>query len=147
MIILWVGLAFSAKVILVLLATVFPVVLNVRQGSKDVSASLYRLSDAFCLSWFARLRKVLLPSILPYVASGLRLALGRAIGTMLVAEMTTAAGGLGELMIAYSRLFQTDRMLAPTVVLVVLGIGLTSILKYGERRLLWWSMASSREAR
>jgi NitT/TauT family transport system permease protein len=142
MIILWFGLGFEAKLCLIFLSAFFPLVVSTRQGAKDVSAALLEVGDAFVLSPRAKVTKILVWAIFPYVISGLRLGLGRAIGTMIVAELVTRAQGLGALLLVFSGSFRTDQLLVPIAVLVVLGIGLTELLKVAERKIAPWQAAS-----
>lgn len=136
LLILYLGLDLATKATLVFLATVFPVILNVRQGTKDLSGSLLELGRAFLLSRWDTVRLIIAPAIMSFVAAGLRLGLGRAVGTMLVAEMVTRTEGLGALLIAFSTSLRTDRLLVPIIVLVGLGVGLSKLLTIWERRLL-----------
>jgi ABC-type nitrate/sulfonate/bicarbonate transport system permease component len=138
MVILWFGLDLEAKVMLVFLSTFFPIVLNVRQGAKDLSGTLAEVAAAFGLSWHARLTKITLWAIFPYIVAGLRLGIGRAVGTMLVAEMVTRTQGLGALLVAFSNSFRIDQLMVPVLVLVALGVGLTELLKLLERRVAPW---------
>jgi NitT/TauT family transport system permease protein len=139
LIILWFGLGLEAKVVMIALAGFFPLVINTRQGAKDLSASLSELGEAFCLSWHAKLRKITLWAILPYIVSGLRLGIGRALAMMIVAELiSTRTQGLGSLLLAFSSTFRTDYLFVPITVLILLGVGLNALLRVAERQVAPW---------
>jgi len=79
-----------------------------------------------------------LPSALPYIVTGIRLAIGRALIGVIVAEYYTALSGLGELIAKSANSFQTARMFVPIVVIALLGVLLTAALEWAERRLARW---------
>ena len=85
--------------------------------------------------------KIVAPSALPFVASGIRLAVGRGIIAMVVAEFLTAISGLGGMIINYSNSFQTAKAFVPVIVLGFLGISLTYLVQIVEQRLAAWKTA------
>ena len=80
--------------------------------------------------------KVILPSAVPYMMTGLRLGIGRAIIGMVVAEFFTAITGLGALIVKYSNRYDTASMFVPILVLMMLGIVLTSLVRRARITLL-----------
>jgi NitT/TauT family transport system permease protein len=87
-------------------------------------------------------RDVLLPFALPYIAAGVRLAIGRGLVGMVIAEFYTTISGLGFMITRYANMFEMDKTLVPVIVLMALGISLTTALKYLERRVAPWSHAN-----
>jgi NitT/TauT family transport system permease protein len=83
------------------------------------------------------------PSALPYIAAGLRLAVGRALVGMVVAEFFTSITGIGYLIVRYGNAFQPDHLLVPIVVVMALGIVLTSITRGIEKRIAPWNKAAN----
>jgi NitT/TauT family transport system permease protein len=88
---------------------------------------------------------VVIPSALPYIAAGLRLAVGRALVGMVVAEFFTSITGIGYLIVRYSNSFQPDHLLVPILVVMALGIVLSAITRGIEKRIAPWNKASSEE--
>jgi NitT/TauT family transport system permease protein len=86
---------------------------------------------------------VLLPFSVPYIAAGIRLAIGRGLVGMVVAEFFTSISGLGYMITRYAHVFETDKTFVPVLLLMILGVALTSGLKKLERRLAPWSRADS----
>jgi NitT/TauT family transport system permease protein len=86
---------------------------------------------------------VLLPFALPYIAAGIRLAIGRGLVGMVIAEFYTTISGLGYMISRYANVFETDKTFVPVLLLMFLGIALTSALKWVERRIAPWSRADA----
>ncbi len=138
LVILWFGLGFKAKLCIVVIMAVFPVLINTASGVRNVSASLVDVGRAFVANERQIFTKVVLPAALPYIVTGLRLGIGRAIIGMVVAEFFTGISGLGALVITYGNSFRTDAMLVPVLVLMILGVVLTALLRWAEDRIAPW---------
>ena len=80
----------------------------------------------------------MLPATLPYIMAGIRLAVGRAVVAMIVAEFFTAISGLGGIIINSANNFDTARMFVPVVVLMVLATVLNALIGLIERRVAPW---------
>ena len=89
-------------------------------------------------------KDVVLPSALPFIVTGVRLAVGRALVGVVIAEFYTSIAGLGFLIVSYANTFQTAKVFVPVVVLMALGVILTAGLQVLEGRLAPWQ--SRREA-
>jgi NitT/TauT family transport system permease protein len=87
-------------------------------------------------------RDVLLPFALPYIAAGIRLAIGRGLVGMVIAEFYTTISGLGFMITRYANVFAMDKVFVPVIVLMIMGVSLTSGLKQLERRIAPWSAAN-----
>ncbi len=138
LIILWFGLGFTAKWVVVFLLTLFPVLINSYTGVRNVSQSLVDVGRAFVANERQIFTKIMLPASVPYIMAGLRLGIGRAIIGMVVAEFFTALTGLGAMIVKYANSFKTDVMFVPIVVLMLLGVGLTELVKLAEVRVAPW---------
>jgi len=138
LVILWFGLGFSAKLFVVVLLAIFPVLINTASGVRNVPPALIDVGTGFAASEWQVFTKVILPASLPYTMTGLRLGVGRAIIGMVVAEFFTAITGLGALVVKYGNQFDTASMLVPVLVLMVLGVGLTAGLRQAEARIAPW---------
>lgn len=137
-VVLWLGFQTKAKVALVFLFCVFPILINTYQGVRSVDRRLLEVARAFCSTEWATWRDVILPSSLPFILAGVRLAIGRGLVGMVVAEFYTSITGLGYMIVQYANTFKTDRLFVPIVVLMVMGVGLTALLKRLERRIAPW---------
>jgi ABC-type nitrate/sulfonate/bicarbonate transport system permease component len=135
---LWFGFGFMAKVVIVLLSAFFPVVFNTATGVSDVPRDTVDVVRAYGGSGRQITSKVVLPSAVPFIMAGVRLAVGRGIVGIVVAEFFTAIGGLGGMIVEFSNSFQTAKLFVPVLTLVALGLGLTELAKWVERRIAPW---------
>jgi ABC-type nitrate/sulfonate/bicarbonate transport system permease component len=138
-IVVWFGFGPTAKTVVVILFVLFPVLINTMRGVQEVDRELVEVARSFCSGerrmWF----DLIIPSALPYMVTGLRLAIGRALIGVIVAEFFTAFAGLGHLIVTNANSFRTDRTFVPILVIAVLGVLLTALLEFAERRLVRWS--------
>jgi len=138
LIIMLFGLGAISKIIMTFLAAVFPVLINTMAGIANTDANLIRMSRSFGAGDSAIFLKVSLPGSLPYIVAGMRVALGRALVYIVVAEQYGAAMGLGYLSSVAAQRFQIAAMFVPIVIIACLGAVLTELLKVVERRLEKW---------
>jgi len=139
--VLWFGFGFVAKTVIVWLFAIFPVLINTSRGVREVDPKLEEVTRAFCSSERRTWRDLIVPSALPYIVTGVRLAIGRGLIGVVVAEFYTSISGLGYVIVANANAFRTDRMFVPIIVLMVLGIVLTKAVEMLERRLSPWTQA------
>jgi NitT/TauT family transport system permease protein len=141
LVILWLGLGDLAKLFVVSILTVFPVLINTAAGVRNVPRALIDVSTAFAANERQVFLKIILPSAVPYMMTGLRLGIGRAIIGMVVSEFFTAITGLGALIVKYGNRYDTASMFVPILVLMLLGILLTSMVRRAEAHFAPWRMA------
>jgi sulfonate transport system permease protein len=140
LIVLWAGFETSAKIIILFLFAYFPVVINTYQGVKNVDARLIEVGRAFRCSERQLWGHIVLPAALPFIVTGIRLAVGRGLIGMVLADLYTAISGIGYLIVRSASTYRVDKMFVPVVVLGLLGIGLTALLRLTERRLAPWTV-------
>jgi len=138
LVILWLGLGDSAKLFIVTILAVFPVLINTAAGVRNVPHALIDVSTAFAATERQVFLKIILPSAVPYMMTGLRLGIGRAIIGMVVAEFFTAITGLGALIVKYGNQYDTASMFVPIYVLMLLGVALTSLVRRAEEMFAPW---------
>ncbi len=135
---LWLGLGFAVKAAVVGLMSIFPITINTWLGVKSVPKSLIDVGKSFVAPPHTILRRIVLPATLPYIMAGIRLAVGRGVVAMIVAEFFTAISGLGAIIINSANNFDTARMFVPVVVLMVLATVLTAVIGWIERKVAPW---------
>jgi NitT/TauT family transport system permease protein len=133
---LWLGVGDTLKIVIVVLAAIFPVSVNVTAGIRDLSAHLTEPARSMNASEGQLLWKVILPATFPYVVAGLKLGLGRALTTVIVAEFFVSLSGLGGILHATSSTYQMAKMFAPAIILAMMGIAIDGLLTFLERRAL-----------
>ena len=143
--VLWFGFEITAKTAVVFLFTFFPIVINTYQGVKNVDSHLTEVGRAFRCNERQLWVHIVLPAAVPFVVAGLRLAIGRGLIGMVLADLYTAITGIGYLISRYASIYRTDAMFVPVVTLGVLGITLTGFLRFIERRAAPWMHQRERE--
>ena len=137
----WVGLGIQLRVVLAVMAAVFPVIINTMVGVRQVPAEYTEVGSTFCASSGQTMRTIVLPYALPFIFVGLRQAMLQSFVMVVVAEMLVAITGLGGLMIVYSNFFKTARLFVPLLLIMALSMLLTTLLRRLGERLAPWGKA------
>lgn len=146
LLVLWMGLGFTVKACVVFLMAVFPIIINTWLGVRAVPKTLIEVGKSFVASDFTILRRIVLPATIPYIMAGIKLAVGRGVVAMVIAEFFTAISGLGAIIINAANAFDTARMFVPVIVLMVLATALNSFVGFVERKVApWQSEISGRD--
>lgn len=135
---LWFGLGDAAKLFIVSILAVFPVLINTAAGVRNVPSALVDVGTAFAANERQVFLKIILPAALPYMMTGLRLGIGRAIIGMVVAEFFTAITGLGAMIVKYGNAYDTASMFVPILLLMLMGVGITSLVRKIESMIAPW---------
>jgi NitT/TauT family transport system permease protein len=121
-IMVWFGLGIVPNSLVVFLGAVFPILLNTYTGIKSVRENLVEVVRAFGGSRLQAFFKVMIPDATPAIITGIRLAVGRAVISVVVAELFGSEAGLGFMVYFYSQRFLPGPVFVGIVVLVVFGI-------------------------
>jgi ABC-type nitrate/sulfonate/bicarbonate transport system permease component len=130
------GFGLTSKIVIVSIFVFFPVAINTAAGVRAVPRDLTELARTFCSTELQAWRDIVVPASLPFIVTGLRLAVGRGLIGVVVAEFETAVTGLGYLILSKSRRFLMAESLVPVVVLMLVGFLLYGALKRVENRML-----------
>jgi ABC-type nitrate/sulfonate/bicarbonate transport system permease component len=145
LIVLWAGYETTAKVIILFLFAFFPMVINTYQGVKAVDPKLLEVGRAFRCTERQLWGNIVLPAALPFIVTGIRLAVGRGMIGMVLADLYTAISGIGYLIVRTASTFQVDKMFVPIVTLGLLGVTLTALLRMAEKRVAPWTAAAQED--
>jgi NitT/TauT family transport system permease protein len=138
LLVLWLGLGFAVKAAVVFLMALFPICINTWLGVTAVPKTLIEVGKSFVAPPMVILRRIVLPATLPYIMAGVRLAVGRAVVAMVIAEFFTTISGLGAVIINSANNFDTATMFVPIIVLMVMAIGLNSLIGWVEGKVAPW---------
>ena len=138
LLILWLGLGFKVKVAVVFLMSLFPICINTWLGVTAVPKTLIEVGKSFVAPNHVILRRIILPATLPYIMAGVRLAVGRAVVGMVIAEFFTTISGLGAVIINSANNFDTATMFVPIIILMTMAIGLNWLIGFVERKVAPW---------
>ena len=138
--ILWFGFGMETKIWLVYLSAVIPLMLSCKDGVQTADASLIQAARSFGANKFDLFAKVIAPSTLPFIASGIRNGISRGFVGLLVIELTVGSGGIGsEVMRSMSASPpNTARMFAFSLLLIVVALVLISLSRQLERYASRW---------
>ena len=135
---LWLGLGVAVKIAVVFLMSVFPICINTWLGVTVVPKTLIEVGKSFVASDMVVLRRIILPATLPYIMAGIRLAVGRAVVGMVIAEFFTTITGLGAVIINSANNYDTATMFVPIIILMLMAIGLNSLIGWVEHKVAPW---------
>lgn len=138
LIIIWFGLDWEAKVVVVLMSAFFPIIINTYSGVLNVDKDLLEACRSFGAGNRDLFLRIMLPGSIPFIMTGLRLGTARGIMGIIMAEFFTAVSGLGGLIITYGNTFQMERLFVAVTVLTVLGGVLSELLKRVENFVAPW---------
>ena len=138
LVIIWLGIGVLSKVGIIFLGAVFPMLINARDGVKTTSLNLINAARSFGASEWQVFKSVVFPSTLPFILTGLRIAVGRALVGVLVGELYAATAGIGFMITVAGATFQTDKVFVGVLIFAIAGMVLTDILNRIERRFDKW---------
>src|SRR5262245_14103028 len=138
LIIIWFGIDMSAKVAIIFLATVFPIVISTITGVRTMERDYVKVARSFGATDRQLFTTVALPSSIPHILTGLRLGLGHALIGIVVGEMYGASAGIGYMMQTAGATFQTDKVMVGILIIAGAGLGLTQVLRMIEARFDAW---------
>jgi nitrate/nitrite transport system permease protein len=123
--------SFVVSAIVVMMCSMWPTLINTAVGTASIDKDLLNVARVLRLSWFQRLTKVVLPSSLPYIFTGMRLSLGVGWMVLIAAEMLAQNPGLGKFVWdEFQNGNQTSlaRIMVAVVVIGLIGVGLDRIM-------------------
>ncbi len=132
------GFGFGPKVLVVFLFAVFPVLYNTVEGARSIKPELIEVAKSYRSSEWSLWREVMLPYTLPYIMTGVRQAIGRALVGMIAAEFFLSSTGLGQLIMGASQDFDTAGVFASILVIGLIGVGLTRLGLMIEQHFASW---------
>lgn len=135
------GLGDAMKMWMIGSAVIWPVLINVVQGTRSVDPLMTDTLRSYGATFGQRIRWLVLPSITPYLFAGLRIATMIALAVMVVSEMLASGSGIGHLVLYSQRRFNTLDMWAGVLVLGAIGILFNTALVALEKRMLDWHIA------
>ena len=139
LLLIWVGYGLTPKIIVVALTAFFPIVVNMVDGLKSVDPDAVNLLRTMGASHWQIFVKVQVPTSLPFLFSGLRVAIAVSVIGAVIGEWVGSSQGLGYLMIRSKPQFLTERVFAAIVILSVMGLALFVLVGVIEQLAIpWW---------
>jgi ABC-type nitrate/sulfonate/bicarbonate transport system permease component len=141
LVIIWLGIGILSKVGIIFLGAVFPIMINARDGVKTTPYNLLTAARSFGASEWQIFKSVVLPSTVPFLISGLRLGVGRALIGVMVGELYAATAGIGFMITVAGATFQTDKVFVGVLVFAISGMISMDLLSRVEKRFDKWRPA------
>lgn len=138
LVIIWLGIGIMSKVGIIFLGAVFSILINTRDGVKTTPANLLTAARSFGASEWMVFKTVVFPSTIPFILTGLRLAVGRALVGVLVGELYAATAGIGFMITVAGATFQTDKVFVGVLIFALSGMIGMDLLTRVERRFDKW---------
>jgi NitT/TauT family transport system permease protein len=141
LVIIWLGIGILSKVGIIFLGAVFSILINTRDGVKTTPANLLNAARSFGASEWIVFKTVVLPSTVPFILTGLRLAVGRALVGVLVGELYAATAGIGFMITVAGATFQTDKVFVGVLIFAISGMVSMELLTKLEKKFDKWRPA------
>lgn len=138
LVILWFGVGFWGRLFIIWIGGVVPIILNTAIGVRNARQDLIEVARSFQATDRQLVRHVILPGAVPYVIGGLRIAAGRLLLGVVIAEIFLDLTGVGGLIQTESAYFRIDNMLVGVLVFAVLGVLMMWAFDLLERHFSGW---------
>jgi sulfonate transport system permease protein len=136
--ILWLGIGETSKITVIAIGSFWPVLLNTIQGIQEADTKLLELANVFGKSKTVIFFKIILPSAVPAIFTGLRLGISQAWTCVVTAEMIAASAGVG-FMIQYAReLARPDMLLLGIITIGVIGVVIDLVMIFLQKKIVYW---------
>lgn len=136
--ILLLGIGLAPKIMLVVLSCTVTILMNTAAGVMNVDSQLMRMSRSFGSTDLQAIRTVVVPSMIPFFMTGIRISVGRALVAVVASEFFASKAGVGNVIITAANSFNMPRMYAMLIIVTALGIALTQGATWVEMRIQRW---------
>jgi ABC-type nitrate/sulfonate/bicarbonate transport system permease component len=136
--VIWLGYGIGPKLVIIALVCFFPVTVNMLDGLRSVDRDQVKMMRTLDASRAQLLRRLEVPTALPYLLSGTKIAAAVAAIGAVFGEWTGSESGLGHLILTSQGQLQTARVFAAVVVLSAIAFALFGLIALAERRWAWW---------
>jgi ABC-type nitrate/sulfonate/bicarbonate transport system permease component len=141
--VLFVGIGNEMKVVLILVASLFPILLNTYGGVRSIDPVQFDTARTLGLTTFQTLREVVLPAASPQILTGMRISLAISLILAILSEMIVSNDGLGYFTLLAERTFKVPDMYAGIFTLALFGYVLNRLFLLAESRMIRWHHESS----
>lgn len=139
LVIIWIGIGEASKITVIALSMLPSIILSTSAGVRAVSKDHVNAARSLGASKAQVLREVVLPSAVPSILTGIRIALGAGWTTLVAAELVAATSGIGFMIQSAAQFLVTDIVIAGIIVIALIAIVLEYVARLIERRLVPWA--------
>ena len=138
LLIIWLGIGEASKILLLSLATFAPICYAAQAGVRSVPVERINAARSLGATPLQVFFTIVFPSALPEILTGVRIAIGASLSTLVAAELIAARSGLGYMIMSAANFLATDVVFVGLVVIAAFAFILTTLMKWAERRLVPW---------
>lgn len=135
---LWFGYSSATRIATIIFAAIFSIIVNVADGARSVPREYIEVARSFRSNRLSMLVGIVLPSSMPYLLAGFRLAAGRALIGAVVAEFFISIGGLGYYILYNSRSYHHNEAFVGVLLLAAFGVSFELLVNWSTRRFMPW---------
>ena len=135
--IIWFGIGVGPAVFIIFMGCVFPILISTIDGVHRTDSVLIEAAESFGASTSQMLTEVVIPSSLPYIVSGLKVAIGIALMCTISGEMIGSSSGIGYMILTSTNLFDTGSTVVGMLVIGIIGIIFDYIFTKIQERIFW----------
>jgi len=135
---LWFGYSAGTRIATIIFAAIFSIILNVADGARSVPREYLEVARSFRSGRLRMLGEIVIPSSMPYLLAGFRLAAGRALIGAVVSEFFLSIGGLGYFILYNSRAYHHNEAFVGVLLLAAFGVGFEFLVNWCTRRFMPW---------
>ena len=138
LILIWLGIGFSSKIFVVFLLSVTPILINTLDGVHSANKKRLMMAKTFNASNLFILKTITIYEAIPFIFSGLKLAIGRSIAGVIIAELFGYGKGLGYLITYYGGTFQTANLIAIIIIILTISLFGIFLISFLEKNVVYW---------
>jgi NitT/TauT family transport system permease protein len=139
LVVIWFGVGFEARVVVVFILAVWSIIISTATGVKQTPSSLLDVGRVYKYKRMQVVLGIELPNAVPSIFAGLRIALGKALIGMVIAQMEISLTGLGGMVVNYGNAFKTAELLAVIVTASMVGVVAAILLEVLRKWLFPWT--------
>ncbi|WP_419822071.1 ABC transporter permease [Anoxybacterium hadale] len=135
LLILWFGIGETSKIIIIVLASFFPMFLNIKKGLASCDPKLLEVGTSLNFTPWQKFARIMLPNAIPDILIGMRVGLGYSWRAIIGAEMIAAASGLGYLILDSQQMSRSDKVIVGIFVIGIVGYCCDQLFSRAIRKL------------
>ena len=136
--IIWLGIGETSKIVLIALAMFAPVVLSAQAGVRSLPIERVNAALSLGANRWQLLCEIVFPSALPEILTGIRIALGIGWSTLVAAELIASTRGIGYMTMSASHFLATDAVFVGIAIIAACAFGFSLVMRLLERVLVPW---------
>lgn len=138
LLIIWLGIGESSKILLLSLSAFAPICYAAQAGVRSVPQERINAAQSLGANSFQLFTTIVLPSALPEILTGLRIAIGATLSTLVAAELIAAQSGVGYMIMSAANFLATDVVFVGLIVIAIFAFAFTAAMRFLEKQLVPW---------